>query len=71
MSPSYWVRNEMAGMTAAPRGLGGNAPRGLEQAQGRDDDDVRSETRNIVILMTFLQALKSRYYNHLAEVTPR
>jgi len=59
MSPSYWVRNEVAGMAALPRGLCGNDPRGLEQAQERDDDDVRSETRNIVILMTILQALKS------------
>ena len=46
-------------MAALPRGLCGNDPRGLEQAQERDDDDVRSETRNIVILMTILQALKS------------
>ena len=58
MSPSYWVRNEKTGMAGAPRGLRGNDPRGLEQAQERDDDDVRSETRNIAILMTFLQVLK-------------
>jgi len=49
----------MAGMAGGPRGLSGNGPRGLEQAQERDDDDVRSETRNIAILMTFLKALKS------------
>ena len=59
MNPSYWIRNEMAGMAAAPRGLCGNDPRGLEQAQEGDDDDVRSETRNIDIFMTFLQAQKS------------
>jgi hypothetical protein len=59
MSPSYWVRNEMAGIAVGPRGLCGNGPRGLVQAQERDDDDVRSETRNIAILMTCLQALKS------------
>jgi len=59
MSPSYWVRNEMTGMAGAPCGLCGNGPRGLEQAQERDDDDVRSETSNIAIMMTFLQVLKS------------
>jgi len=59
MSPSYWVRNEIAGMAGAPCGLCGNGPRGLAQAQERGDDDVRSETHNIVILMTFLQVLKS------------
>jgi hypothetical protein len=32
-------------------------PRGLELAQERDDDDVRSETCNVT-LMTFLQLLK-------------
>jgi len=54
MSPSCWVRNEMAGMAGDPRGLCGNGPRGLEQAQERGGDDVRSEKRNIFILMTFL-----------------
>ena len=49
----------MAGMAGAPRGLCGNGPRGLEQAQERDDDDVRSETRNIVIMMMYLRVLKS------------
>jgi hypothetical protein len=51
----------MAGMGGAPCGLCGNGPRGLEQAQERDDDDVRSETRKVAILMTFLQVLKSSY----------
>ena len=46
-------------MAGAPCGLCGNGPRGLEQAQERDDDDVRSETSNIAIMMTFLQVLKS------------
>ena len=58
-SPSCWFRNEMTGVEDAPRGLCGDVPRGLEQAQERDGDDVRSETRNIAIVMTFLQVLKS------------
>jgi hypothetical protein len=46
-------------VTGDPRGLRGNGPRGLEQALERDGDDVRPETRNITILITFLQVLKS------------
>lgn len=57
MSPSYWARNAMAAVAGVPRGLYGNGPRGLELAQERDDDDVRSETCNVT-LMTFLQLLK-------------
>lgn len=59
MNPSYWVHSWTAVVNGGPRGLGGNGPRVLEQALERDGDDVRSETRNIAILITFIQVLKS------------
>jgi hypothetical protein len=52
-----------------PRALRGNVPRVLEQVQERDGDDVRSETRNIAIMMIVLHVLKSVVVVLLVEST--